>query len=58
MADKHEPPTLVDEVMVAPAAVTEDHKTDDEAIDLTNNAMNGQDDGAIGQEGPGGQDHA
>ena len=57
VADKHEPPTPVDEVMVVPSAVTEDHKTDDEAIDLTNNAMNGQDDGAIGQ-GPGGHDHA
>ena len=57
VADKHEPPTPVDEVVVAPAAVTEDHKTSDEAIDLTHNALNGHDDGAIGQ-GPGGHDHA
>ena len=55
VADKHEPPTLVDEVMVAPAAVTEDPKTDDEAIALANIALNEEVPGDVG-EGSGGDD--
>ena len=55
VADKHEPPTPVDEVMVVPSAVTEDHKTDDEAIALANIALNEEVPGDVG-EGSGGDD--